>query len=82
MKLAKAPKDVKVAIIHEAGPYGTGGAVGNEQTCTRYGTQILLKEGYSAIAPDCSTLVTKLRRKVLPARQRSVGTERAPLTGG
>ena len=61
-KLGKDPKDLKIAIIYEDGPYGTGVAAGNEQTCTKYGMQIVLKEGYTATAPDLSSLVTKLRR--------------------
>ena len=61
-KLGKDPKDLKVAIIYEDGPYGTGVAAGNEQTCTKYGMQIALKEGYTATTPDLSSLVTKLRR--------------------
>ena len=61
-KLNKDPKDLKIAIIYEDGPYGTGVASGNEQTCTKYGMQIVLKEGYTATAPDLSSLVTKLRR--------------------
>ncbi|HWH46312.1 MAG TPA: ABC transporter substrate-binding protein [Burkholderiales bacterium] len=58
----KEPKDMKVAIIYEDGPYGTGVAAGNEETCKKFGMQIVLKEGYSATAPDLSSLVTKLRR--------------------
>src|SRR5215471_8107103 len=61
-KLGKDPKELRVAIIYEDGPYGTGVAAGNEQTCTKYGMQIVLKEGYTATAPDLSSLVTKLRR--------------------
>ena len=61
-KLGKDPKDLKVAIIYEDGPYGSGVAASNDQTCTRYGMQIVLKEGYTATAPDLSSLVTKLRR--------------------
>ena len=58
----KDPKDLKVAIIYEDGPYGTGVAAANEETCKKFGMQIVLKEGYSATAPDLSSLVTKLRR--------------------
>jgi len=61
-KLGIDPKKLKVAIIYEDGPYGTGVAVGNEETCKKYGMQVVLKEGYSATAPDLSSLVTKLRR--------------------
>jgi len=56
------PKQIKVAIIYEDGPYGTGVAAANEETCKKYGMQIVLKEGYTATAPDLSSLVTKLRR--------------------
>jgi branched-chain amino acid transport system substrate-binding protein len=61
-KLKKDPKDVKVAIIYEDGPYGAGVAAGNDAICRKYGMQVVLKEGYSATAPDLSSLVTKLRR--------------------
>ena len=61
-KLGKEPKDVKVAIIHEDGPYGTGVASGNESACKGHGIQIAMKEGYAATAPDLSPLVTKLKR--------------------
>jgi branched-chain amino acid transport system substrate-binding protein len=56
------PKDLKVAIIHEDGPYGSGVASGNEENCKKYGMEVVLKEGYSAKAPDLSSMVTKLRR--------------------
>jgi len=61
-KLNKDPKGLKVAILYEDGPYGTGVAAANEEVCTKYGMRIVLKEGYSATAPDLSSLVTKLRR--------------------
>jgi branched-chain amino acid transport system substrate-binding protein len=61
-KLKKDVKDVKVAIIHEDGPYGVGVAMGNESKCKELGIQIVHKEGYAATAPDLSALVTKLRR--------------------
>jgi branched-chain amino acid transport system substrate-binding protein len=61
-KLGIAPEDLKVAIIHEDGPYGSGVAEGNEVNCAEYGMDIVLTEGYAATAPDLSSLVTKLRR--------------------
>jgi branched-chain amino acid transport system substrate-binding protein len=61
-KLKKDPKDLKVAIIHEDGPYGSGVAAGNEENCKKYGMDVVMKEGYSATAPDLSSLITKLRR--------------------
>jgi branched-chain amino acid transport system substrate-binding protein len=61
-KLGKEVKDLKVAIIYEDGPYGAGVAAGNDEACRQLGMQVVLKEGYSATAPDLSPLVTKLRR--------------------
>jgi branched-chain amino acid transport system substrate-binding protein len=60
-KLRKAPKDVRAAIIYEDGPYGAGVANANESESRKLGVQVVLKEGYSAQAPDLSSLVTKLR---------------------
>lgn len=61
-KFGVAPKQLKVAVIYEDGPYGAGVAAGNESKCKELGIPIVLKEGYSATAPDLSSLVTKLRR--------------------
>ena len=61
-KLGKEPKDVKVAIIHEDGPYGVGIAAASELFAKDKGLQVVLREGYSAAAPDLSSLVTKLKR--------------------
>src|SRR6185312_2075502 len=61
-KLGKEAKDVKVAIIHEDGPYGVGVGAASEERCKALGIQVVHKEGYSATAADLSALVTKLRR--------------------
>ncbi len=61
-KLKKDVKDLKIAIIHEDGPYGVGVAAGNESNCKELGMQIVHKEGYAATSTDLSALVTKLRR--------------------
>jgi branched-chain amino acid transport system substrate-binding protein len=61
-KMGIKPAALKVAIIYEDGPYGAGVAAGNEVACKKHGMQLVLKEGYSATAPDLSSLVTKLRR--------------------
>jgi branched-chain amino acid transport system substrate-binding protein len=60
-KFKKAVKDLRVAIIYEDGPYGAGVAASNEAEVKRQGMNLVLKEGYSASAPDLSSLVTKLR---------------------
>jgi branched-chain amino acid transport system substrate-binding protein len=60
-RFKKAPKDLRVAIIYEDGPYGAGVAAANEEEAKKQGMQVVLKEGYSIQAPDLSSLVTKLR---------------------
>jgi branched-chain amino acid transport system substrate-binding protein len=61
-KLGKEPKDLRVAIIHEDGAYGVDVSKGNEEGAKKAGFNLVLKEGYSATAPDLSPLVTKLKR--------------------
>jgi ABC-type branched-subunit amino acid transport system substrate-binding protein len=61
-KFGKEPKDLRVAIIHEDGAYGVDVAKGNLVGAKKAGFNVVLKEGYSATAPDLSALVTKLKR--------------------
>src|SRR4029079_1667938 len=61
-KLGMDPKNVKVALIHEDGPYGVGVAAADEAYSKQAGLNVVLHEGYSASAPDLSSLVTKLKR--------------------
>jgi branched-chain amino acid transport system substrate-binding protein len=61
-KLGADPPNVKVAIIHEDGPYGVGVADATERLGKERGLQLIMREGYSATAPDLSSLVTKLKR--------------------
>ena len=60
-KFKKPAKDLRLAIIHEDGAYGTDVALGNELKAKELGLNVVLKEGYSISAPDLSALVTKLR---------------------
>src|SRR5438309_4919149 len=60
-KFGKPAKDLRLAIIYEDGPYGTDVAAGNEAKAKELGLNVVLKEAYSAQAPDLSSLVTKLR---------------------
>src|SRR3989449_5361875 len=60
-KFGKSSKDLRLAIIYEDGPYGTDVAAGNEAKAKELGLNVVLKEAYSAQAPDLSSLVTKLR---------------------
>ncbi|MBR0774160.1 ABC transporter substrate-binding protein [Bradyrhizobium diazoefficiens] len=61
-KFGKEAKDLRVAIIHEDGAYGVDVSRGNEAGARKAGFNVVLKEGYSATAPDLSALVTKLKR--------------------
>jgi branched-chain amino acid transport system substrate-binding protein len=61
-KLGMEPKDVRIAVVHEDGPYGVGVAAADEAYAKEAGLQVVLREGYSASAPDLSVLVTKLKR--------------------
>jgi ABC-type branched-subunit amino acid transport system substrate-binding protein len=61
-KFGKDAKDLRVAIIHEDGAYGVDVSKGNEAGAKKAGFNVVLKEGYSATAPDLSALVTKLKR--------------------
>jgi branched-chain amino acid transport system substrate-binding protein len=62
-KLGIAPDKVKLGVIYEDGPYGTGVAAAIEANAKQRNMPIVLKEAYSSTAPDLSTLVTKLRRE-------------------
>jgi branched-chain amino acid transport system substrate-binding protein len=61
-KLGMDPKDVKIAIIYEDGPYGSGVAMANEEWVKKLGMKLVHKEGYSATTADLSSMVTKLKR--------------------
>jgi branched-chain amino acid transport system substrate-binding protein len=61
-KLGAEPGNVKVAIIHEDGPYGVGVGEATERFGKEKGLQVVLREGYTATAPDLSSMVTKLKR--------------------
>ncbi|HKF72546.1 MAG TPA: ABC transporter substrate-binding protein [Stellaceae bacterium] len=61
-KLGLEPKNAKVAIIHEDGPYGVGCGDSGAENSKKLGMEVVLKEAYSASAPDLSSLVTKLKR--------------------
>ncbi len=60
-KLGKSAKELKVAIIHEDGPYGTAVAKGNEATAKKNGLNIVLNEAYSAKSVDLSSTIMKLK---------------------
>jgi len=60
-KLGKPPSAIKVAIIHEDGPYGTSVGTSNEKMMKAFGFNVVLREAYSASATDLSPLILKLK---------------------
>ena len=61
-RLKMKPNQVRVAIIHEDGPYGTSMAESNLAAAKGYGMQVVHQEAYSLSAPDLSAMVIKLKR--------------------
>ncbi len=62
-KLGIEPKDLKIALIDEDGPYGSAVQQADEAFSKKQQVgAIVLKESYAASAPDLSSLVTKLKR--------------------
>src|SRR6266566_7515011 len=61
-KFGREPKGLRIAIIHEDGAYGVDVSRGTEEGAKKAGFNIVLNDGYSATAPDLSSLVTKLKR--------------------
>jgi len=59
--LGKELKNIKVAIVHEDGPYGTAVSDGNRKYAEKYGMNIVLDEGYSSKTVDLSNIIMKLK---------------------
>jgi branched-chain amino acid transport system substrate-binding protein len=60
-KLGIEPRDLRLAIVHEDGSFGTDVADAGERYAKDQDIWIVLKETYSATASDLSSLVTNLR---------------------
>jgi len=60
-KFGKPAKALRLAVIHEDGPYGTDVSSGNEAEAKALGLNVVIDEAYSAQAPDLSSLITRLR---------------------
>lgn len=59
--LGKDLKDIKVAIVHEDGPYGTAVAAGNSKMAKNKGLNVVMEEGYSSKSMDLSNIIMKLK---------------------
>lgn len=61
-KLGKDISDLKVAIVHEDGPYGTAVANGNAAEAKAVGMNVVMNEAYSSSAVDLSNVIIKLKK--------------------
>ncbi len=55
------PKDLRLAVIYEDGPYGTSVQNANMARAKDYGMNVLLNEAYNHKAKDLSSLILKLK---------------------
>jgi len=58
---AKSASDLKVAVIHEDGPYGSSVAAANIAQAKEFGMDVVLEEAYSHKTNDLSSLILKLK---------------------
>jgi branched-chain amino acid transport system substrate-binding protein len=55
------PKDLRLAVIYEDGPYGTSVQKANMVRAEDFGMNVCLNEGYNHKAKDLSSLILKLK---------------------
>lgn len=55
------PKQLRVAVIYEDGPYGTSVQAANMEALKKYGMNIVHHEGYNHKANDLSAMILKLK---------------------
>ncbi|MGO9570001.1 MAG: ABC transporter substrate-binding protein [Desulfomonilaceae bacterium] len=55
------PKQIRVAVIHEDGPYGVSTSSSSLALLKEYGMNVVLTEAYSVQAKDLSSLILKLK---------------------
>lgn len=53
--------DLKVAILHEDGPYGVSCASGNARLIEKYGMNLVLKQAYAVDIKDMTPIIAKLK---------------------
>ncbi|MBW2064102.1 MAG: ABC transporter substrate-binding protein [Deltaproteobacteria bacterium] len=61
-RLGRNPKDLRIAIVHEDGGFGTATSRGLSARAKVRGLTIVATEGYSSKSTDLSGLILKLRR--------------------
>ena len=60
-KLGKSIQDLKVAIVHEDGAYGTAVGQGNKAEAEKAGMNVVVFEAYSSKTLDLSSIILKLK---------------------
>ena len=58
---AKSAADLRVAVIHEDGPYGSSVAAANIAKVKEFGMNLVMEEAYSHKTNDMSSLILKLK---------------------
>ena len=56
-----SPDKVRIALLHEDGPYGTGVAAATRAPCKKYGFNIVFDELYAHDIKDMSPIILKLK---------------------
>ncbi len=56
-----SPSELKVAILHEDGPYGVSCAAGNMERIQKYGMKLVFKQAYAVDIKDMTPIITKLK---------------------
>lgn len=57
----KAQKLYRVAVLHDANAFGTGGADELEQNADKYGVQVVARESYGSTDTDMTAQLTKIK---------------------
>ena len=61
-KMGKNAKDLRVAIVHEDGGFGTAVSRGLTANCKKQGLNVVSTQGYSSKTTDLSGLILKLKQ--------------------
>ncbi len=61
LEYLKAQKLLKVAVLHDANAFGTGGADELSQKAPKYGVQVVARESYGSTDTDMTAQLTKIK---------------------
>lgn len=61
LEYLKQQKLMKVAVLHDANAFGTGGADELEQNASKYGVKVVARESYGSTDTDMTSQLTKIK---------------------